>query len=159
MHKWINDFYKVANLVMQNQKQIENFNNCTDFFWTKPMILKLNYLQRVSFNNEGIYILKNSNITKQFLKAIIKYAPLFYDYTDELCTETQTVNMIMRKEQFIPHIKVMPEKTQGHIYGNRNKYNEDECLICHNSTMNKNSLYDFLMKIANNKYWKQYNFI
>ena len=35
-----------------------------------------------------------------------------------------------------------------------NVYNEDECLICHNSSIDKNILYQKLEEISKNKYWK-----
>ena len=90
---------------------------------------------------------------------MIKYSILFYDNKEYWNPEGETIQFLMSKSMFISYLKVLPPKTQGHIHGDSNRYNEDECLICHNSAIDKNILYKFLISIAKNKYWEKFNLI
>ncbi|MBP5531796.1 MAG: hypothetical protein J6Y54_07200 [Lentisphaeria bacterium] len=156
---WIKNLNTLINELNSKRNDLFNYDRCTDAFLSKDIASRLTFTHNVFFCNEGFFILKNSELAKKFLKAIVKYAPLFYDNTDLMCTESQTLQCIMSKDVFYPHVKILPPKTQGHIYGWSNQYNEDECLICHNSSIDKDTLYQFLQTIAGNKYWGKYKIL
>ena len=156
VQKWIKDFIKMLNYIKDNENKILNFDTCSDILASKELIENFVLLGNIFIANEGFYIFKNNELTKKFLKAIIKYAPLFYDNKNVWITEGQTLQFIMKKDLFRPYLKVLPPKTQGHIRGGSNKFNEDECLVCHNSSIDKNILYQFLISISKNKYWEKY---
>lgn len=148
--KYINAFIDEFN---KNINDISNFKTCSDTL-LKPEISKyIKCFHNKFFCNQGFYIFKNNEISKKFLKAIIQYAPLFYDES-EWITEGQVLQQVMATDKFSPHLMVLPPKTQGHIYGNCNKYNEDDCLIQHNASISKDVLYNQLVKVITNKYWK-----
>lgn len=48
----------------------------------------------------------------------------------------------MSKLYFYLYLMTLPSKIQGHIYRGSNKYDEDECLVCHNLGIDKNILYE-----------------
>jgi hypothetical protein len=66
---------------------------------------------------------------------------------------------MMMKKKFKNHLQVLPPKTQGHFYGGSNRYDEDKCLVCHNSGIDKEKCFEFMKIIAQNTYWKPYNFV
>lgn len=156
---WIDNLNKLISEINRRQHDIFNYDKYSATLLSEDIQSRLVFFRNIFLGNEGFYIFKNSEISKKFLKAVIKYAPLFYDHTKFMCTETQVVQCVMSKDVFTPHIKVLPPQTQGHIWGNSNRYDEDECLICHNSSIAKDTLYRFLQTIANNKYWSKYKFL
>lgn len=158
VNKWLKDFINMCNYVKENQKHIVTFYETSNFLASSEMINTLTILRNIFIANEGFYIFKNDDLTKKFLKAIIKYSPIFYD-SKGWCVEGNTLQFVMSKDLFRHCLKVLPPKTQGHIYGGSNFYNEDECLVCHNSSIDKNILYNFLFKISKNKYWEKFNLI
>ena len=157
VQKWIKDFIKMLNFIKDNENKILNFDTCSDILASKELLENFVLLNSYFLSNEGFYIFKNNEISKKFLKAVVKYSPLFYDNLKNYCVETQTVQFIMKKDLFRPYLKVLPPKTQGHIRGESNKFNEDECLVCHNSSIDKNILYQFLISILKNKYWEKFD--
>lgn len=160
LNLWVKCLNEVINEINRRQRDIFDYEKCSETLLNKDIRWRFIYLlYNLFFCNEGFFILKNSEISRKFLKAVIKYTPLFYMATDLLSPEGQTVQCIMSKDVFTPHIKVLPPQTQGHIWGNSNQYSEDECLVCHNSSMDRNMSYQILQTIAGNKYWSKYKFL
>lgn len=168
VNKWLKDFIHMINFVKENNDKILDYYECSNTLSSNELTSDFTVLRNIFIANEGFYIFKNDEISRKFLKAIIKYAPLFYDNTNVWIVEGQILQFIMNKEIFKngneigedkSYLKVLPPKTQGHIYGGSNRYNEDECLICHNSSIDKNILYNFLNKILKNKYWSKYDIL
>ena len=156
---WIDNLNNLVNEINRRLHDIFDYDKYTETLLCREIQPRMVFLRNIFLGNEGFYIFRNSEISKKFLKAIIKYAPLFYDNTDLMCTESQVVQCIMSKDVFSSRVKVLPPKTQGHIYGWSNQYNEDECLICHNSSIDKDTLYRFLQTIAGNRYWSKYKIV
>lgn len=157
----INDFIKQTNeyvsALQHNINDIFDFNKYVNTLSKNEIFNYLTGCHKIFFNNEGLYIIKNSEISKKILRAIVKYAPIFYDKKHICAVEGLIVQFIMGKECFIKHVKQLPAITQGHIYGTSNRYNEDNCLVCHNSSIDKNILYEFIKNnIIKNKYWSKY---
>lgn len=152
----VNNYLKNVNTMVQeinkNLNDICNYETCSKTFFNN-INSYLTIAHNIFFCNEGFYILKNSEITKEFLRAIVKYAPCFSNCYSWI-PEGMTLQFMMASPKFNSALQVLPPKTQGHIYGNSNAYDEDECLICHNSSIEKEKLYNFLTTIRNNKYFK-----
>lgn len=155
MH-YVTCYNNMGKFLEQNKNKLFNFYTCSDVLVSKEIKGILQILSHPTFLNEGFYIFKNNEISRKFLKSIIKYSELFYDddYEHGYCAEGSVIGKLTSLPCFYNHLKCLPPKTQGHIYGGSNAYNEDECLICHNSSIDKNILYQQLEEISKNKYWK-----
>jgi hypothetical protein len=141
------------NFLIEHKEQFLNFETSSDLFVSETYKNFLERINNVTFINEGFYIFKNDEISRKFLESVIKYSQIFYE-ASQAQTEGQIISKLTSLNCFYPHLKSLPPKTQGHIYGNSNHYNEDECLVCHNGMIDKNITYEFLLKIMENKYWK-----
>lgn len=156
-YTWNNKIHNIINWLNSNFNEIADYNKCAITLASDNFLTELIALRNIFFCNEGFFIFKNTDISKQFLRAIVKYATVFYDYTKACITEGQVLQFIMSKEKFINHLQVLPPQTQGHIYGDSNRYNEDNCLVCHNSSIDKEIVYEFIKNnIMKNKYWSKY---
>ena len=152
------NFNKMSNILNKNANGngLLNFDMCSDILVSRDIKECLQVLNHPTFLNEGFYIFKNDYVSRKFLKSIIKYSNLFYDDGCEplWCAEGPVIGKLTSLPCFYNHLKLLPPKTQGHINGGSNKYDEDECLVCHNSSIDKNILYEKLVNISENKYWK-----
>lgn len=155
---YLKNVNKMADILNKNTNanRLLNFDLCSDILVSKEMKGILQVLNHPTFLNEGFYIFKNDGVSRKFLESIIKYSNLFYDDDCDpgWSAEGQVIGKLTSLPCFYNHLKLLPPKTQGHVNGGSNAYNEDECLICHNSAIDKNILYQKLEEISKNKYWK-----
>lgn len=154
--RYLKCFNQMGTFLSENKNKLFDFYTCSDVLVSNEIKNMLQLLSHPTFLNEGFYIFKNDDVSRKFLKYIIDYSPLF---SDDNCdspwaAEGQVIGKLTSLPCFYNHLKLLPPKTQGHIYGGSNRYDDDECLICHNSSIDKNILYQKMDEISKNKYWK-----
>jgi hypothetical protein len=156
--RYINVFNQMGKFLEQNKNKLFDFYTCSDVLVSKEIKGMLQILSHPTFLNEGFYILKNNEISRKFLKCIIDYSPLFYEepFESSWCAEGQVIGKLTSLSCFANHLKPLPPKTQGHIYGGSNRFNESECLVSHNSGIDKSLLYQKMEEISKNTYWQKY---
>lgn len=148
INNYLNNVNNLIQYLNKNLNNIKNYDLCSSYLTSPEYINYVNYLTNAFFCNEGFYIFKNTEISKHFLKAIIQYSTLFANTSSNIfSSQGQIVQKIMANTKFLPHISQLPALTQGHIYGSINKFDNNKCLICHNSGINKQMLLSFLDKI------------
>ena len=108
--------------------------------------------------NEGLTIIKNTNLMKEYLNDCNKIGEYFLNkMKTSLSPETNTIIFLLQQNKYKDFYCFLPSYAQQCNLGSfENAYNEDQAFILHNygRGISFDFKYTHLQQLLNNKYWK-----
>ena len=113
------------------------------------------------FFNEGLIIIKNTELMRRFWKQCVDFIPLIKArWTDAfLAIDGAVIQETLRLKEFQTCFTFLPDYAQGGVANSfETKYNEDTTFILHNygDALTLEQKYNMLYNLLLNKHWKYY---
>lgn len=148
---------KLKNMIESTVIDKYHFEHIMDLFdlYTDLQRLLLGYL----FINEGLIVIKNNQLMKDFFRDAITLVPHFNDLKyNRMTTDGRIIHFLTLRNKYKDCWCFMYDQAQGsHLSKNEAKYDEEKTFVLHDYQIGSfNTRLNNIRNVKQNKWWKGY---